>query len=300
MRACRPSCARRRPCSRCRRRSRARRRRSRHFVGAAGDADRAAALDLGDLADDRADRAGRARDDDGLAGLGLADVEQAEVGGHAGHAERAQVASAAARASGRPCAAALAVGATAVLLHAEHAVTWSPTAKPGCFDATTRPTPPARITSPMPTGGDVGLALVHPAAHGRVEREVQHLDEHLAVARLRHRLLGELPVAALRQADRARGQPDLMVLGGGHDVLNLLRQRPQGSSFARPQTAVAERIIPRPHGRYSATHGTIAIGRDGATSRSPHCRSPAPSSRPKCATWVPEAICFCKRVRIDA
>ena len=48
---------------------------------AAGDADGAAALDLGDLADHGADRAGRRRDDHRLAGLRLADVEQAEVGG---------------------------------------------------------------------------------------------------------------------------------------------------------------------------------------------------------------------------
>ena len=31
-------------------------------------------------------------------------------------------------------------------------VTWSPTAKAGFFDATTTPMPPARMTSPMPTG----------------------------------------------------------------------------------------------------------------------------------------------------
>ena len=59
------------------------------LVGAAGDADGAAALDLGDLADDRADRAGGRRDHHRLAGLGLADLEQAEIGGPAGHAEPA-------------------------------------------------------------------------------------------------------------------------------------------------------------------------------------------------------------------
>ena len=32
-------------------------------------------------------------------------------------------------------------------------VTWSPTAKAALRDATTTPMPPARITSPMPTGG---------------------------------------------------------------------------------------------------------------------------------------------------
>ena len=44
------------------------------FLLAAGDADDAAALDLGDLADDRADRAGRRRDHDGFARLRLADI----------------------------------------------------------------------------------------------------------------------------------------------------------------------------------------------------------------------------------
>ena len=33
------------------------------------------------------------------------------------------------------------------------ALTWSPTAQAGFFEATTTPTPTARITSPMPTGG---------------------------------------------------------------------------------------------------------------------------------------------------
>jgi hypothetical protein len=58
---------------------------------AAGDADRAAALDLRDLADDRADRTRRAGNDDRVSRLRLADVEQAEVRGHARHAERSEV-----------------------------------------------------------------------------------------------------------------------------------------------------------------------------------------------------------------
>ena len=60
------------------------------FFGAAGNADDAAALELGDLADHRADRAGGSGDHDGFAGLRLANVEQAHVGGEAGHAEDAQ------------------------------------------------------------------------------------------------------------------------------------------------------------------------------------------------------------------
>src|SRR5258708_17687034 len=57
------------------------------LLGAAGDADGAASLELGDLADHHADSAGGARNDDGLAGCRPADVEQAELGGHAGGAE---------------------------------------------------------------------------------------------------------------------------------------------------------------------------------------------------------------------
>ena len=57
---------------------------------AAGDADDATALDLGDLADHRADRPGRRRHDERLAGLRFADVEQAGVGGQARHPEHAQ------------------------------------------------------------------------------------------------------------------------------------------------------------------------------------------------------------------
>ena len=59
------------------------------LVGTAGDANGAAALDLGDLPDDRAHRAGRRRYHDGLARLRLSHLQQAEIGGPAGHAEPA-------------------------------------------------------------------------------------------------------------------------------------------------------------------------------------------------------------------
>ena len=58
---------------------------------------------------------------------------------------------------------------------------------------------------------DVALALVHPAAHRRVERERERLDEHAAGVGLRDRLGGEAPVGAHRQADRAAGEADLVV-----------------------------------------------------------------------------------------
>ena len=61
-----------------------------HFCGTAGNADDAAALDLGDLADGLAHRTGGTGDDHGFAGLGLADIHQAEVAGHAGHAQHVE------------------------------------------------------------------------------------------------------------------------------------------------------------------------------------------------------------------
>src|SRR5439155_21055509 len=56
------------------------------LVLAAGDADRARALDACDLADGRADRAGSGGDNYSLASLRLADIEQARIRPHAGHA----------------------------------------------------------------------------------------------------------------------------------------------------------------------------------------------------------------------
>jgi len=60
------------------------------LVLAAGDADRAAAVQPGELADHRADRARRRRDDDGFALLGLADHHQTPPRRHTRHAEHGE------------------------------------------------------------------------------------------------------------------------------------------------------------------------------------------------------------------
>ena len=85
-------------------------------------------------------------------GLRLADLEQAEIGGHAGHAERAQI-DRQRRGSRVDLGQALAVGQR-IFLHAQACRTRDrrPRSRDAC-DAITRPTAPARITSPMPTGG---------------------------------------------------------------------------------------------------------------------------------------------------
>jgi hypothetical protein len=192
------------------------------FGCAAGDTDRAAALDLRDLADGRADGPGSAGDNDGVAGLGLADVEEAEIGGHAGHAERVEK-NGQRRDFGIDLGE-LRAGKRRIFLSPERAADVVVHGEAGMLRGGHAADAAGAHHFADADRGDVGLAFVHPAAHGRIERKVKHLGENLAVARLRHRRFGELPIAALRQADRARCQPDLMVLGVGHDVLNLLRQ----------------------------------------------------------------------------
>ena len=109
------------------------------FLRSAGDADDAAALDLGDLAGDRPDGAGGTGEHDRLAGLRLADIEQAEISGQPGHAQRAQV--------DRQRRKRTSIFMTpspldkCIFLDAEGAGDMSPTANPGFCDAITRPAP---------------------------------------------------------------------------------------------------------------------------------------------------------------
>ncbi len=120
------------------------------FLLAAGDADRARALDFCNLADRRADRAGGRRDDDSLAGLRLADIQEPGIGGHAGHAEHAH--------RGRDGAEfrvdlvqALPSEIACVCQPARDS-TMSPLAKPGLLEAITSQTVPASMTPPTGTG----------------------------------------------------------------------------------------------------------------------------------------------------
>ncbi|MNF46065.1 hypothetical protein D3C84_272180 [compost metagenome] len=58
------------------------------LVGAAGNANHAAAFELGNLPGDAAHCARCTGQHHGVAGLRCADIQQGEVGGHAGHAQR--------------------------------------------------------------------------------------------------------------------------------------------------------------------------------------------------------------------
>ena len=127
------------------------------FGGSPCDSDDSTALDLCNLPYRLTDRSGRATDDQCFAGLRLAYIHQAEVTGHAGHAEDVQPLSNAASSqinledaaglylAGRNqtifLCAQTGVDRVADLVNAE------------LREATTTPIPPARMTSPMPTGG---------------------------------------------------------------------------------------------------------------------------------------------------
>ena len=167
------------------------------------------ALQLGDLAHDPTDRPRGAGDEHGLTRLRAADVEQAEVGGHPRHAQRPQI-----HGQGRQGGVHLQQRAPR-----DHAYSWTPSRPVTC-------SPTASLWMP---GGDhlagaerphdladahrrdVGASVVHPAAHGRVQREVAHLHHDLALPGIGDRLLDIAPVTRLGETHRACGKLVLVV-----------------------------------------------------------------------------------------
>src|SRR5204863_5065312 len=141
---------------------------------ATGNADDACALQLGDLPDDAADRTGRAGDDDRVTGLQLARVEQTEVRRHAGHAERTE--------EGRQRREAgvdlvdLRAGDDGVFLYAEQAAHMVAIGKVRVlrFDDFTNRQRAHHLADR--DRRDVRLGVIHPTAHRRVERNVEHLQ----------------------------------------------------------------------------------------------------------------------------
>ena len=188
------------------------------LLGPARRADDPAALQLGDLPDDRAGRAGRTADQDRVALLQLTDAQQAEVGGQAGGAEQRD---------GDQRVGALGedlhrAGATLlgddVLLPAGQAAderTHGVLVGRGLDDLAD-----AHRADDLADadGRQVGV-LLHPAADGRVEREVGDLHQRLAVTELGHGLAGELDVLVRGEGGGgALGQaPHPVGLGGAHD-----------------------------------------------------------------------------------
>ena len=187
------------------------------FFLAAGNADYTAAEVFGDLADRHADRTGRTRDDHRVARFGLTRLEQAEVTSHAWHAERVEPGrqgrhlrvdlEEASRLVGRRT--------NPVLLHANAAGNMLAHGK--LVGLRRHHHAHAAGAHGFANGDrpDVGLAFVHPAAHGRVERQVQRLDNDLAVGDLAHRFGFFFPVAPFRHPHGAGGKAELLVHQSG-------------------------------------------------------------------------------------
>ncbi len=143
-----------------------------------------------------ADRAGGARYDDGVAFLWRADIEQAEISGHARHAERVEK-----RRQRRKTGIdfhELSAVERCVFLNTEPA---ADIVAGGKFWVLRRNDLADRARPHDVAYGhrrNVGSSLVHPAAHRRIEREIQNPRKHFAIARFRQRRLCEFPIAPLR------------------------------------------------------------------------------------------------------
>src|SRR6185295_747277 len=170
------------------------------FRAAAGDAHHAAALQARDLADRLPDRAGRARDHHRVARLRLAHLQQTEVGGHAGHAERIQPLRERADAKVDLVDAyareILAVD-QAILLNAETAADRVAEGKFRILRGDNLTYAARAHHFADADWRNVASPLVHPAAHGRIQRKLQDLYQHLPVGRVGDRFSGECPVAGL-------------------------------------------------------------------------------------------------------
>ena len=181
---------------------------------AAGDADHAGALQLGDLADDRADRTGGGGDDDGLARLRLADLAEAEPGRKARAAQNAHV-------GGQRHARELSGGE-------QHRVVRDDVRSPAAHAGVDH----IALLEPVGAGAfhhgqrsaahgvadldrrHVLVLIAHPYPVGGVEREVECPHQDLAVRQVADRLLDQLQVPGSDFADRAAAQNP--ALQGGH------------------------------------------------------------------------------------
>ena len=138
------------------------------LLGPAGDADGARALDLRNLSDDGAHRASGRGDDYGLSGLRLSDVQQAHVRGERWHSEHAQRARRLFESAERKEILSVTYRVFLPAGAAEHEVADLEAWIAGSDDAADRT---ARHDFPDRNGARIrGCALVHHAAHVRIER----------------------------------------------------------------------------------------------------------------------------------
>ena len=183
---------------------------------AARDADDAATLELRHLAHRLPHGPRRTGHHHRLARLRLADVEQPEVARHTGHAQRVEPLlqwrdrgvdlhhPGVARGGGIE---------ESEFLHAEAGADEGAHRVVGVSRGHDAPHAARAHHLTQADRGNVALALVHPPAHRRVERQHQRLHQVRPVADLGHRLFGELPVGRLGQPHWSSCEAHLVVHG---------------------------------------------------------------------------------------
>jgi len=166
------------------------------------------ALELGELAGHAAHRAGRAGDEHHVARLQGGDVEQADVGGQRGHAEDSEV-SRGGKAGYVGYLLRVPGGQYRLLAPAQivqDQIALGQVGRPGLDDRADRA---ALQRLPQLERRDVGLGVVHPAAHVGVHRHEQVAHPHLPVGEFRPGRLGHGEVVLGRPPGRPRGENDL-------------------------------------------------------------------------------------------
>ncbi|MNO87911.1 hypothetical protein D3C76_793450 [compost metagenome] len=165
-----------------------------------------------------ANRTGGAGDDYSVAGFRRADVEQGEIGGHAGHAQCRQIA----RQGGQIRVDLVETGRLAekIVLHAEGAVHIVADRKIRVSGGNNLADAQCTHDLAETDRRDIRLAFVHPAAHGRVQRQVFDFHQDLAFGRRAHGLFAKGEVCPGDGAHRALGEEKLTVGLGSHRTLS--------------------------------------------------------------------------------
>src|SRR5262249_46532488 len=189
----------------------------RTFLIAAGDADGAATLDLGDLSDHAADRTRGSGDDYRLTWHWSADVEQGNVGRHSWHAQNPQEIRNWAL-LGVDLAHSFAIGDSEFLptVVAKNQFSLDESRVVGLDDL-------ADGTADHHLAKFCGLGIgspgAHAAAHVGVQRQVDSVAQELAWGRLGQGRLLQGKVAFLGLADRTVYQQNLSIHGARHGIL---------------------------------------------------------------------------------
>ncbi|MNM51399.1 hypothetical protein D3C81_624570 [compost metagenome] len=150
------------------------------FLFAPGDPHHPATFELGNLSGNAAHGTGGSGEHHGFTFLGSADVEQGEVGGHAGHAQGGQVARQ--RCQFRIDLVEALRLADEVVLHTEGTIDVVADGETGVFRGDHFADAQGAHDLAKSHWRNVRLALVHPAAHGRVQGQVEVFHLYLAFA----------------------------------------------------------------------------------------------------------------------